>query len=435
MKLQSKYADLVLNLLVAVAISLVVNFSYVLLMLVDLNSDSQPRPSDQRAVERPDEGVLSVHPDGYGYLVYENGDSVYVPTRRMRWLEIAPGDRIVADLMPPRSEKAHPMLAEIRTRNGAEFDYSKLYNGPSKMTELLLQLFYYLVVSFVMLSILTSVRRNYSMSRFVRRCLWCCVAAAALYCVAPVTEWHTGRIGLNFMSGRMFDYMLLLKCSFAVVASMLYGRIYVLISQRQAVVVENERLKNENLTTRYNMLVGQINPHFFFNSLNSLAMLVREKHDQKALTYIDQLSYTFRYIIQNGQSMLMTLDEELKFLEAYSYLFKIRYADKLFFDIDVDEKYLGWKLPAFSLQPLIDNAVKHNSITRTKPFHISVRTEEGLLVVSNPKVPKLEPEPSTGIGLENLRNRWHLITGRDIEIIDTDKEFVVRMPLQKPVIG
>ena len=435
MKLQSKYADLVLNLLVAVAISLVVNFSYVLLMLVDLNSDSQPRPSDQRAVERPDEGVLSVHPDGYGYLVYENGDSVYVPTRRMRWLEIAPGDRIVADLMPPRSEKAHPMLAEIRTRNGAEFDYSKLYNGPSKMTELLLQLFYYLVVSFVMLSILTSVRRNYSMSRFVRRCLWCCVAAAALYCVAPVTEWHTGRIGLNFMSGRMFDYMLLLKCSFAVVASMLYGRIYVLISQRQAVVVENERLKNENLTTRYNMLVGQINPHFFFNSLNSLAMLVREKHDQKDLTYIDQLSYTFRYIIQNGQSMLMTLDEELKFLEAYSYLFKIRYADKLFFDIDVDEKYLGWKLPAFSLQPLIDNAVKHNSITRTKPFHISVRTEEGLLVVSNPKVPKLEPEPSTGIGLENLRNRWHLITGRDIEIIDTDKEFVVRMPLHNPLAG
>lgn len=432
MKLQSKYADLVLNLLVAVAISLVVNFSYVLLMLVDLNSDSQPRPSDQRAVERPDEGVLSVHPDGYGYLVYENGDSVYVPTRRMRWLEIAPGDRIVADLMPPRSEKAHPMLAEIRTRNGAEFDYSKLYNGPSKMTELLLQLFYYLVVSFVMLSILTSVRRNYSMSRFVRRCLWCCVAAAALYCVAPVTEWHTGRIGLNFMSGRMFDYMLLLKCSFAVVASMLYGRIYVLISQRQAVVVENERLKNENLTTRYNMLVGQINPHFFFNSLNSLAMLVREKHDQKALTYIDQLSYTFRYIIQNGQSTLMTLGEELKFAEAYSYLFKIRYADKLFFDIAVDARYFDWRLPALSLQPLIGNAVKHNTITRSNPLHVSIRVENGILEVSNPRRPKLEPEPSTGIGLENLRNRWQLITGRDIAILSTEERFTVRLPLLNP---
>ena len=93
MKLQPKYADLILNLLVAVAISLVVNFSYVLLMLVDLNSDNQPRPVGERIVERTDEGVLAVHPDGYGYLVYENGDSVYVPSRRMRWLGIAPGDR------------------------------------------------------------------------------------------------------------------------------------------------------------------------------------------------------------------------------------------------------------------------------------------------------------------------------------------------------
>ena len=432
MKLQSKYADLVLNLLVAVAISLVVNFSYVLLMLVDLNSDSQPRPSDQRAVERPDEGVLSVHPDGYGYLVYENGDSVYVPTRRMRWLEIAPGDRIVADLMPPRSEKAHPMLAEIRTRNGAEFDYSKLYNGPSKMTELLLQLFYYLVVSFVMLSILTSVRRNYSMSRFVRRCLWCCVAAAALYCVAPVTEWHTGRIGLNFMSGRMFDYMLLLKCSFAVVASMLYGRIYVLISQRQAVVVENERLKNENLTTRYNMLVGQINPHFFFNSLNSLAMLVREGDEQKALTYIDQLSFSFRYIIRNGQNMLTTLAEELRFAEAYGYLFKIRYADKLFFDVDVAPKYLDYRLPVLTLQELLSNAVKHNAITKRRPLRVSIRVENGQLVVSNPLLPKLDAEPCTGIGLHNLDSRWQLITGHGIRIDRSEEIFSVCMSLLKP---
>ena len=142
MKLQPKYADLILNLLVAVAISLVVNFSYVLLLIVDQKSDGQPRPAKASVIARGEEGTLRVSPDGHGYIVYENGDSVYVPTRRMRWLEIAPGDRIVADLMPPRSEKAHPMLAETRTRNGAEFDYSKLYNGPSKMTELLLQLFY-----------------------------------------------------------------------------------------------------------------------------------------------------------------------------------------------------------------------------------------------------------------------------------------------------
>ena len=435
MGLQPKYSDLILNLLVALAVSLVVNFSYVLLLIVDQKSDGQPRPAKASVIARGEEGTLRVSPDGHGYIVYENGDSVYVMMQRIYRMNLKDGDRLVANLAAPRRHGAHPVMTELRMRNGEEFDYSTIFNRPSKTTELALQLFYYLVVSFIMLSILTSVRRRYTPGRFVRHCIWCVLAAAALYMVAPVTEWRSGRIMLNCMGDHIFDYMLLLKCSFAVAVSMLYGWVYVLNSKQQAVVMENERLKNENLTTRYNMLVGQINPHFFFNSLNSLAMLVREKHDEKALTYIDQLSYTFRYIIQNGQSTLMTLDEELKFVEAYSYLFKIRYADKLFFDIDIEEKYRTWTLPALSLQPLIGNAVKHNTITRSKPFHISIRTENGWLVVSNPKVPKLEPEPSTGIGLENLRNRWHLITGRDIEIIDTDKEFVVRMPLHTPLAG
>ena len=435
MGLQPKYSDLILNLLVALAVSLVVNFSYVLLLIVDQKSDGQPRPAKASVIARGEEGTLRVSPDGHGYIVYENGDSVYVMMQRIYRMNLKDGDRLVANLAAPRRHGAHPVMTELRMRNGEEFDYSTLFNRPSKTTELALQLFYYLVVSFIMLSILTSVRRRYTPGRFVRHCIWCVLAAAALYMVAPVTEWRSGRIMLNCMGDHIFDYMLLLKCSFAVAVSMLYGWVYVLNSKQQAVVMENARLKNENLTTRYNMLVGQINPHFFFNSLNSLAMLVREKHDEKALTHIDQLSYTFRYIIQNGQSTLMTLDEELKFVEAYSYLFKIRYADKLFFDIDIEEKYRTWTLPALSLQPLIGNAVKHNTITRSKPFHISIRTENGWLVVSNPKVPKLEPEPSTGIGLENLRNRWHLITGRDIEIIDTDKEFVVRMPLHTPLAG
>ncbi|WP_418434890.1 sensor histidine kinase [Alistipes finegoldii] len=435
MGLQPKYSDLILNLLVALAVSLVVNFSYVLLLIVDQKSDGQPRPAKASVIARGEEGTLRVSPDGHGYIVYENGDSVYVMMQRIYRMNLKDGDRLVANLAAPRRHGAHPVMTELRMRNGEEFDYSTLFNRPSKTTELALQLFYYLVVSFIMLSILTSVRRRYTPGRFVRHCIWCVLAAAALYMVAPVTEWRSGRIMLNCMGDHIFDYMLLLKCSFAVAVSMLYGWVYVLNSKQQAVVMENERLKNENLTTRYNMLVGQINPHFFFNSLNSLAMLVREKHDEKALTYIDQLSYTFRYIIQNGQSTLMTLDEELKFIDAYSYLCEIRYADKLFFDIDIEEKYRTWTLPALSLQPLIGNAVKHNTITRSKPFHISIRTENGWLVVSNPKVPKLEPEPSTGIGLENLRNRWHLITGRDIEIIDTDKEFVVRMPLHTPLAG
>ena len=180
------------------------------------------------------------------------------------------------------------------------------------------------------------------------------------------------------------------------------------------------------------MLLGQISPHFFFNSLNSLSRLVREKNEEKALAYIDQLSYTFRYIIQNGQNTTTTLDEEMEFARAYGELFKVRYADKLFFDIDIEPKYNSWLLPALTLQPLIGNAVKHNTITRKQPLHVTIRTEGSTLVVSNHKAPKLDPEPSTGIGLKNLNSRWQLITGSGIEIIDTDTEFTVRLPLQRP---
>ena len=432
MGLQPKYSDLILNLLVALAVSLVVNFSYVLLLIVDQKSDGQQRPAKASVIARGEEGTLRISPDGHGYIVYENGDSVYVMMQRIYRMNLKDGDRLVANLAAPRRHGAHPVMTELRMRNGEEFDYSTLFNRPSKTTELALQLFYYLVVSFIMLSILTSVRRRYTPGRFVRHCIWCVLAAAALYMVAPVTEWRSGRIMLNCMGDHIFDYMLLLKCSFAVAVSMLYGWVYVLNSKQQAVVMENERLKNENLTTRYNMLVGQINPHFFFNSLNSLAMLVREGDEQKALTYIDQLSFSFRYIIRNGQNMLTKLAEELRFAEAYGYLFKIRYADKLFFDVDVAPKYLDYRLPVLTLQELLSNAVKHNAITKRRPLRVSIRVENGQLVVSNPLLPKLDAEPCTGIGLHNLDSRWQLITGHGIRIDRSGEIFSVCMSLLKP---
>ena len=226
--------------------------------------------------------------------------------------------------------------------------------------------------------------------------------------------------------------IVLTKSLFVLVVTALYARIYTLMRQQQTMVVENERLKTENLSTRYNMLMGQINPHFFFNSLNSLAMLVREGDTKHSLEYIDQLSYTFRYIIQSRNSSITTLKEELEFAEAYAYLFKIRYADKLFFDFEVDDQYKSWMLPVLSLQPLIGNAVKHNTITTKNPLHVVVRVVNGVLEIENRKNPKLDTEPSTGIGLENLRNRWQIIAGKDIEIIDEAQRFMVRLPLENP---
>jgi LytS/YehU family sensor histidine kinase len=222
------------------------------------------------------------------------------------------------------------------------------------------------------------------------------------------------------------------KYLIVLIVAFLYGRIYGMLLKQQQIQIENEHLRTENLQTRYNMLLGQISPHFFFNSLNSLSMLVREKSDEKALAYIDQLSYTFRYIIQNGQNTLSTLEEEIEFARAYGELFKVRYADKLFFDIDINPELNSWMLPALSLQPLIGNAVKHNTITRKMPLNVKIYTEGTTLIVSNRKAPKIEAEPSTGIGLENLRNRWLLIAGREFEIVESDEFFTIHLPLQKP---
>lgn len=431
MTARSKHSGLLINLLLAVAISLVVNFSTVLALILENNGEQQSNPLPF-VIEKPGEGLLHVHPNGYGYLVYDGGDSVYVAPQRIHRWGLHECDRIAGSVIRGRSEGAYPMLFELRQLNGRPFGHPMSFNCPSAMLDHGVQLLFYAFMAFVLLTLVTHTRRDYSAKTFARRCIAAVLVGVLLYFLAPATIYHRGIILPNFLTGRVINYLLLMKCSFTLVVVLLYGRIYLLLCERQAVVVENEQLKNENLSTRYNLLVGQINPHFFFNSLNSLAMLVRESEREKALEYIDRLSYTFRYIIQNGQSPLMTLEEELRFATAFEYLYKIRYEDKLFFLTEVDDRLMEWRLPALSLQPLLGNAVKHNAITRSNPLCVTIRTEQGWLVVSNPKHPKLDGESSTGIGLENLRNRWRLIAGREIEVHDTPDEFTVRLPLLEP---
>lgn len=427
------YSDTVLNLLIAVAISLVVNFSYVLLLLVERNPDAGPhhRGSEQNIVIEQ-QGTLSLSPDGHGYILFDGGeiDSVYITSFRVSRLGLNEGDKMQIVAEPVESNPAaHLRFEELLELNGEPFDYSTIYNRPKEGWLFALQILYFFLISFIVLTIMTwrSERKKQ-----MQRALLSILVAALLYMLVPVANWRTGEITMIIGAEDLLDYNMILKCSFALVVALLYGHIYRLIHKQQEIVLENEQLKNENLSTRYNMLVSQISPHFFFNSLNSLAMLIREKDSERALTYIDQLSYTFRYIIQNGQNTLSTLGDELKFAEAYSYLFRIRYADKLFFDINTDKDLNNWQLPSLTLQPLIGNAVKHNTITKSNPFHVSITTEGKHLVVSNKKLPKLNPEPSSGIGLKNLNDRYMLITGCAIEIIETDNEFTVRIPLMKP---
>lgn len=292
-----------------------------------------------------------------------------------------------------------------------------------------LQVLYFAVLAFILLSIVTTTLNNKNHRReFVKRFIYCVFVTFVLYFLCPTSHRH-GEMTMTMFANRIFNPMTVLKSSFTLIVIILYGKIYELVYQKQHIIIENELLKNENLQTKYDMLINQINPHFFFNSLNSLSMLVREHHNEKALTYIDQLSDTFRYIIQNGHSGTTTLNEELKFLDAYKYLHEIRYADKLFFDISVDDSLREWTLPSLSLQPLIENAVKHNSITKLKPLTISIHTSGHKLVVSNPINPKIDKPNGTGIGLKNLSSRYMLLLGKDIEVTYSNTTFEVSLPL------
>ncbi|MBO7285499.1 MAG: histidine kinase [Alistipes sp.] len=433
-----------LHLIVALALSLVINFSYLLVPIITDQGVNQR--SDIDVESEHSEGVLHLSPDMHGYIVCgcSQRDSTYVTSWQVLTFKLNDGDTLRFTTEPPRhqpdrlSASAHPRLDDVVMRNGEEFNLDVVYDRPSRTVEFVWQIVYYALISYLLITLFVLVRRREG------RALWqyllyaaliIVVAVLAIYC-APVMSFRGGAMRIVFFfEGHIHDnaYLVVLtKTLFMLVVSALYAFVYTLMQQRQQIVVENERLKTENLSTRYNMLMGQINPHFFFNSLNSLAMLVRERDDERALKYIDQLSYTFRYIIQNGQCGVTTLREELEFAEAYIYLFKIRYEDKLFFDFDIDPKYKNWTLPALSLQPLIGNTVKHNSITTKNPLNVTIRVVDGVLEIENPKHKKLDVEPSTGIGLENLSSRWEIVIGKPIEVIEDEKRFMVRLPLDEP---
>lgn len=439
MKPREKFFSFSTHVMVALTISLIVNFSYLLAMLT-YERDYMPAEARGDKTEIIDvKGTIRLNPDGYAYITGCDNpaiDSVYVQPWRLNHIEIADGDRIEARITATENPAAHYKMLVVKTVNGVDIDYGKIFNSPGNITGVILQILFYLAFSLLTAVVMTlRIRHNdYSLRTLVRRSAICIVIGVGIYLLAPVFDRSTWVLQPLFIarSGVLFDAIVFMKCSFTLVVAILYSFIYVLIFQRQRIVIENEHLQSENLTTRYNMLVSQINPHFLFNSLNSLAMLVRENYSDKALNYIDRMSYTFRYILQNGQNMTVTLREELKFVEAYSYLFKIRYEDKIFFDMHVSSEYLDRILPSLSLQPLIDNAVKHNTLTTRRPMHVTISVENGCLVVSNPKYPLLSPAAGTGTGLKNLRSRWQLIADVDIEICDTPDTFTVKLPLLKP---
>ena len=190
---------------------------------------------------------------------------------------------------------------------------------------------------------------------------------------------------------------------------------------------EAAALQKENNTARYTALQNQLNPHFLFNSLNTLIAEI-EYNPDNAVRFTKNLSSVYRYVLQSQDKTLVSLGEELEFLDSYLFLPKVRLGDCISCVCDIPADLTEAMLPPLTLQLLVENVIKHNTITSARPMKIDIFVQDDRLVVANLVQPRKSKE-SSGIGLKNLSNRCKLMLGEEIRALHEKEMFIVKVPL------
>lgn len=192
---------------------------------------------------------------------------------------------------------------------------------------------------------------------------------------------------------------------------------------------ETETLKRERISAEFSTLKNQINPHFLFNSLNTLTSLI-EENPKTATDFVQKLSSVYRYVLTQKDKELTTLNEELTFVQSYIYLNQIRFGNNLRTHIHIESQYLQLKTVSLALQMLVENCIKHNIISVDKPLTIYIGVFNNKIFVRNNLQPKKSPATdSNGIGLHNIVHRYSLLTTEEVEILEDGKDFMVSLPL------
>ena len=197
----------------------------------------------------------------------------------------------------------------------------------------------------------------------------------------------------------------------------------------QDMQVRAERLEKENVQAQFAALKSQVNPHFLFNSLSILSSLV---HADAELSekFIDQLSRAYRYILEQKDNERVLLKTELEFIQAYRFLLNIRFENKFDVVVNVPEADQSrYSIAPLTLQLLVENAVKHNRMSAKEPLRVQIDLEGDSLVVRNNRQLRPQSEVSTGVGLQNIINRYALLTDRPVWISENDGSFLVKIPL------
>ncbi len=211
------------------------------------------------------------------------------------------------------------------------------------------------------------------------------------------------------------------------VSTFMHGRSF-LFSWRDAALNE-EKLRNESISSKYESLKNQVNPHFLFNSLNALTNLVHQDQDL-AVKFIKQLSNVYRYVLDTKDKEVVDLYTELEFVQSYVFLQKIRFGENLQVKINLPGES-SVRIPPLSLQMLIENAIKHNVISKEEPLNVELSMEDNnYIVIENNLQRKTRlKEKSSHVGLANIKARYEVLTDRLVEIIATDTKFIVKLPV------
>lgn len=206
---------------------------------------------------------------------------------------------------------------------------------------------------------------------------------------------------------------------------------FFLVKESENEMVKNAQLARAKVEAELEALKNQIDPHFIFNSLNTLSHLIEER-PLKARQFNDSLADVYRYILQNKRRELVLLREEMEFLQDYFSLLVIRFETAVQLQSSVNEEFLDlYLIPPISLQVLVENAIKHNEFFADAPLIVHIHLQGEMLVISNQIRKKSLRKPSSRIGLNNLEERYKLTTGKNIVVNSTGQEFSVSLPVLK----
>ncbi len=211
------------------------------------------------------------------------------------------------------------------------------------------------------------------------------------------------------------------------VVSILFHAIY-FYKHWQEGKVKEQKIIAGTASAKFDALKNQLDPHFLFNSLNVLTSLIDED-PQQAQKFTTALSKVYRYVLEQKNKDLVSVDEELEFARTYVQLLKMRFEESLIFDIPEVSSNPDARIVPLSLQLLLENAVKHNIVTATKPLRIKVSEDNGMLVISNNLQEKQVVKKGSGVGLKNIEQRYDILSDRKVAILKTATNFSVQLPV------